>query len=197
MDKSFAAAQLDPYAERITTGIAYLGGLLLLPLLFAYLANLRWGGLLIPSAVALLLAIFLLLTYANQPRNYRIIERNLVIQRRLLPAIKIPLKNITGVSFASALADMPRKGVRFAFNPGVFGYQGPFYLDPFGQAFLLATHREKLVALARYPATSLIISPDNPRTFVAILTEYLEELHEEQGTTEQVPDTVPRRKSAV
>ncbi|NJK78430.1 MAG: hypothetical protein HC914_00305 [Chloroflexaceae bacterium] len=96
MDKSFAAAQLDPYAERITTGIAYLGGLLLLPLLFAYLANLRWGGLLIPSAVALLLAIFLLLTYANQPRNYRIIERDLVIQRRLLPAIKIPLKILPG-----------------------------------------------------------------------------------------------------
>lgn len=169
----FRAAPLDTYAEQVTTGVAYLGGILLLPLLFAYLSNLRWSGLVIPTAVALLLALFLLLTYLAQPTRYSIEGEHLVVRQRLLPALRVPLKTITGVSFVPQLAGMPRHGIRFGFNPGVHGYQGPFYLEDFGRVFMLATHRERLVALARYPADPLIISPANPRDFVQTIRSHM------------------------
>ncbi len=167
----FEIAPLDSYAERITIGIAYLGGLLTLPLLFAYLSNLRWGGLLIPTAVAVSIALFLLLAYAAQPLAYIVEDDRLRIQRRWWRTLDIPFTRITGVSLAPALAGMPRAGLRFAFNPGVFGYQGPFRLDPYGEAFFLATNRERLVAVARQRTTSLIISPARPRAFMETLND--------------------------
>lgn len=167
----FEVAPLDSYAVRITHGLAYLGGLLMLPLLFAYLSNLRWGGLLTPVALALPLALFLLLAYAIQPVEYIVEAERLVVRRRWFRALKIPLDRITGVSMASALADVPRRGLRFAFNPGVFGYQGPFRLAPYGETFFLATNRERLVALARVTAPPLILSPARPRDFIDALNE--------------------------
>jgi hypothetical protein len=181
---SFFAAPLDSYATRITSGVAYLGGLLMLPLLFAYLSNLRWAGLLIPVALAVSLALFLVLAYAGQPLAYHIEEKQLVIQRRWLRALKIPLRQISGVSLASTLANVPQKGLRFAFNPGVFGYQGPFYLAPYGRAFFLATSREQLVAIARLSAPSLIISPARPQAFLDTLRETLTERGDEQRQAE-------------
>nr|WP_254151133.1 PH domain-containing protein [Candidatus Chloroploca mongolica] len=154
---------------RVTTGLAYLGGLLVLPLLFAYLANMRWDGLLIPVALALAIAVFLLLTYAVQPRRYEITATELVVRRRLMPALRIPLKLVIGVSLASDLADVPRRGLRFAFNAGIFGYQGPFRLAPYGEVFFLATNRERLVAVARDQRTTMILSPERPRAFVEAL----------------------------
>ena len=168
---SFPAAPLDAYTARITTGLAYLGGLLTLPLLFAYLANLRWAALAIPSLVALPLAMFLLLAYAQQPTEYRIDDDALLVRRRRWRALRVPLADISGASLAPALADVPRRGLRFAFNPGIFGYQGPFQLDPLGRGFFLATNRERLVAIGRHTAVSLIISPANQRGFVEALNE--------------------------
>ncbi|MBP1467713.1 hypothetical protein EYB53_018505 [Candidatus Chloroploca sp. M-50] len=165
----FLVAPLDAYALRVTTGLAYLGGLLVLPLLFAYLANMRWDGLLIPVALALAIAVFLLLTYAVQPRRYEITATELVVRRRLMPALRIPLKLVIGVSLASDLADVPRRGLRFAFNAGIFGYQGPFRLAPYGEVFFLATNRERLVAVARDQRTTMILSPERPRAFVEAL----------------------------
>lgn len=168
---SFSAAPLDRYAIRVTVGVAYLGGLLMLPLLFAYLSNLRWGGLLIPSALALPLAIFLLLAYAFQPVSYVLEPDALTIRRRWARNLRVPYDQISGVSVAATLADMPRYGLRFAFNPGIFGYQGPFRLDPYGQAFFLATNRERLVAIARQSTLPLIVSPERPREFVARIND--------------------------
>lgn len=167
----FDVAPLDTYAERITIGVAYLGGLLTLPLFFAYLSNLRWGGLLIPLALAVPIALFLLLAYAAQPTRYTVESDKLVVQRRWMRALKIPFTSITGVSAVPELAGMPRVGLRFAFNPGLFGYQGPFRLAPYGEAFLLATNRERLVAIAREAAVPLIISPARPRAFMETLNE--------------------------
>ena len=164
-------APLDAYARRLTAGLAYLGGLLMLPLLFAYLANLRWEGLIVPVALALAVAIFLLLTYSVQPRRYEIDAKHLVIRRRWLPALRVPLTLVTGASLASHLADVPRRGVRFAFNAGIFGYQGPFRLAPFGEVFFLATNLERLVSVGREGRPPLILSPARPRAFVEALNE--------------------------
>lgn len=167
----FEAAPLDQYAARITTGVAYVGGLLLLPLLFAYLSNTRWAGLLVPSALALPLAVFMLLCYAQQPAGYTIEKDAIVVRRRWWRRLRIPLADIRAVSFAPSMADIPRYGLRFAFNAGIFGYQGPFRLEPFGRIFFLATNRQRLVAIDRYSTTPLLISPANPRAFVDALNE--------------------------
>jgi len=167
----FTPAPLDDYAAKVTYGLAYLGGLLVLPQFFAYLANLRWNGLQVPLGLAAALACYLLLSYAFQPRAYRIDADALVIERRWVPALTIPFDQISGVSLARGLADMPRFGLRFAFNPGVFGYQGPFRLDPYGKVVFFATNRQRLVAIARYDASVLLISPDRPRDFINALNE--------------------------
>ncbi len=163
--QAFPAAPLDPYARRLTSGLAYLGGLLMLPLLFAYLANLRWEGLLIPVALAVAVAGFLLLCYAFQAQGYTITADDLLIHRRLWRPLRVPLAQISGISPATALADVPRRGLRFAFNAGIFGYQGPFRLAPYGEVFFLATNRTCLVAVARQERTALILSPASPRSF--------------------------------
>ncbi len=168
----FEVAPLDAYARRLTAGLAYLGGLLMLPLLFAYLANLRWEGLIVPVALALAVAMFLLLTYGAQPRRYEIDAKHLVVRRRWLPALRVPMTIITGASLASHLADAPRRGVRFAFNAGIFGYQGPFRLAPFGEVFFLATNLERRTAVGREGRPSLILSPARPRAFVEALNEW-------------------------
>jgi hypothetical protein len=185
----FDAAPLDPYALRVTTGLAYLGGLLLLPLLFAYLANLRWDGLLVPVALAIALALFLLLSYAFQPQAYELSSEHLIVRRRLWRALRLPLSEISAASPATNLADVPRRGLRFAFNAGIFGYQGPFHLDPYGQVFFIATNTSRLVALARQGRTALIVSPDRPRAFIETLNtlrtqQALEELDTEEGKPE-------------
>lgn len=169
--KSFEAAPLDSYAERITTGIALFGGVLMLPALFWFLSGIHFDGVVIPVAMAVALAGWLLLNYAVQPTVYEIEAGVLVIRRRLVFAMRIPFDRITGVSVASALADVPRFGLRRSFNAGVFGYQGPFQLDPYGAVFFVATNRERLVAVACVSGPPLLLSPARPREFVDALRE--------------------------
>jgi hypothetical protein len=141
-------------------------------MLFAYLANLRWEGLLVPIALAVVLALFLLLCYAFQPRAYELSNDQLIVRRRLWRALHLPLSQISGASVATGMADLPRYGLRFAFNAGIFGYQGPFRLDPYGEVFFIATNRLRLVSVARHQARSpLILSPERPQAFVTALNE--------------------------
>src|SRR5215210_1348812 len=113
---AYPAARLDPYAERITSGIAMLGGVLMLPTLFLYLSGFLLTGVgvtgaLITAAVAVALAAWLVLNYAVQPTSYVIESDRLLIRRRWARAIPLPFKQITGVSTAAALADVPRFGL--------------------------------------------------------------------------------------
>lgn len=175
---SFNAAPLDPYAERITTGIATLGGLLLLPALFLFLSGFLLDGVaitgvIITVAVALALEVWLVLNYAVQPASYSFDDERLVVKRRWARAMTVPFKEVVGVSPAAALADVPRFGLRRSFNAGVFGYQGPFQLERYGMVFFVATNRERLVAVARHDRPPLILSPDRPRDFVETLREAL------------------------
>ncbi|HMO60364.1 MAG TPA: PH domain-containing protein [Roseiflexaceae bacterium] len=174
----FIAAPLDRYAERITSGIALLGGVLMLPALFLYLSGLLFSGVALPGlvisvAVAVTLGAWLLLNYAVQPTLYRIEADQLLIRRRWARPMPIPYRSMLGVSPAPALADVPRFGLRRSFNAGVFGYQGPFTLAPYGGVFFIATNRERLVAVARSNQLPLIISPARPREFVDALREAL------------------------
>jgi hypothetical protein len=175
---SFETAPLDSYAERITTGIAMLGGLLLLPALFLFLSGflidgIAITGVVITVAVALALEVWLVLNYVVQPTSYTIEGERLLVKRRWARALPVPFKKITGVSTAAGLADVPRFGLRRSFNAGVFGYQGPFELERYGRVFFSATNRERLVAIGRDTGAPLIISPARPRDFVEALREAL------------------------
>ena len=172
----FEAAALDSYAERITTGIAMVGGVLMLPALFWYLSGmLNYGiavpGIVISAAIGVALAVWLTLNYAILPRGYELQGETLFVRRRWARAIRIPLRDILGVSGAPALADVPRRGLRQSFNAGVFGYHGPFQLEDYGKVFFAATDRERLVAIARRDRLTLIISPRRPRDFTEALRE--------------------------
>jgi hypothetical protein len=180
---TYEVAPLDSYAERITTGIAMLGGLITLPALFLYLSGMLLTGVavtgvVITLAVALALVVWLVLNYAVQPAAYAIESDRLMIKRRWARAIPVPFKQIAGVSSAAALAEVPRFGLRRSFNAGVFGYQGPFKLERYGAVFFIATNRERLVAVARHDRTPLILSPARPRDFVEVLREALAQLPE-------------------
>ena len=102
-----------------------------------------------------------------------------MVQRRWLRALKVPFSKIMGVSPGSSLAAgwpawpprRSRPSSAALYNPGVFGYQGPFHLAPYGEAFFLATNRERLVAIARQAAVPLIVSPIRPRAFIEKLEE--------------------------
>jgi hypothetical protein len=180
---SYPAAPLDQYAERITTGIAMLGGVLMLPALFLYLSGFLLTGVgvtgaVVTAAVALALAVWLVLNYAVQPTSYAIEAERVLIRRRWARDMPVPFKEIAAVSTAAALADVPRFGLRRSFNAGVYGYHGPFQLDPYGAVFFVATNRERLVAVARRAAPPLILSPERPREFVEALREALIKLPE-------------------
>jgi len=180
---SYPVAPLDAYAERITSGIAMLGGVLMLPILFLYLSGFLLTGVgvtgaVITAAVALALAVWLVLNYAVQPTSYEIQAERVLIRRRWARAMPLPFKDIIGVSTAAALADVPRFGLRRSFNAGVYGYQGPFRLDPYGAVFFMATNRERLVAIARRDRTPLLISPARPHEFVEALRTALMKLPE-------------------
>jgi hypothetical protein len=167
--QTFIVADLDPYARQVTSGVAYLGGLLALPLLFAYLAGLRWDGLTVPTALALALAVFLFFSYAGQARRLRIEAQQLVIERAVGPAIRLPYREISAVTAVAGMDDLMKRGTRWRFNAGVFGYQGPFSLAPYGRLNMLATDLTRLVAIARPGLPPLLISPQAPRAFVEAL----------------------------
>jgi hypothetical protein len=174
----FPAAMLDQYAERISTGIAMLGGVLMLPALFWYLSGIAvalgiLSGILVCVGLALAMAVWLLLGYAAQPVSYRIAKEHLIIKRRWLRSLKTPLKDIAGVAPTGAFTDASRRGVRRALNFGVFGYHGRFQLAPYGQVYLAASNLAKIVAIARPNQPPLLISPDQPRALVDALREVL------------------------
>jgi hypothetical protein len=172
----FEVATFDRYSERITTGIAMVGGVLMLPTLFWYLSGILIYGIAVPgivisSATGVAMAVWLALNYAVQPTSYLINGDTLIIRRRWVGAMRVPISEILGVSPAPALVDVPRRGLRQSFNAGVFGYHGPFQLEHFGRVFMLATDRERLVALARKDRLTLIVSPARPRDFIEAVRE--------------------------
>lgn len=174
--QTFNAAALDSYAERITTGIALLGGVLMLPALFSFISGVRAGAVVAAVGVAAALAAFLFLCYAVQPTRYELAADTLIIRRRLWRRMVIPYKDVLGISEAAAMAGLPSFGLRRAFNAGVFGYGGPFDLDPYGRVFLVATNREKMVAIARVGTPPLLLSPARPKAFVEATREAVAQL---------------------
>ncbi len=175
-DQRFEAAALDQYARQVTMGVALLGGVLLLPVLFLYLSGLLLRGVgttgaLLAAGIALALLLWLLLSYAAAAQRYTIGADTLVIKRRWLRAIRVPLASVVAVMPTTQLAgdNVRALGVRRVLNFGVFGYAGRITLEPYGGAYFCATNRGRLVVVARVQQQALLLSPERPQMFVEAL----------------------------
>lgn len=169
-------APLDPISQRLTQGFVLVGGISTLPALFLALSGLlrypiAFYGALVCAAVAAAFLTFLGLTWAGMPVQLRIDEDAVVVERRWQRAVRIAFSDIEAITVLPVATDM--KATRFAFNAGVFGYQGPFVSDRYGRFFAYATDREKTVAIARRNASMLVVSPMLPFAFVGAVREAL------------------------
>jgi len=169
-------AALDARSQRLTQGFVLVGGISTLPALFLALSGLlrypvAFYGAVVCAAVAAAFLTFLVLTWAGMPLQLRIDADAVVIVRRWHRHVRIPFSDIEAVTALPVATDM--HATRFAFNAGVFGYQGPFVSERYGRFFAYATDREKTVAIARRNAQMLVVSPLLPFAFVGALREAL------------------------
>ena len=139
-------APLDPSSQRLTQGFVLVGGISTLPALFLALSGLlrypvAFYGALLCAAVAAAFLTFLVLTWAGMPLQLQIDADAVVVVRRWHRQVRIPFSDIEAVTVLPVATDM--KATRFAFNAGVFGYQGPFVSERYGRFFAYATDREK------------------------------------------------------
>jgi hypothetical protein len=163
-------APLDAISQRLTQGFVLVGGISTLPALFLALSGLlmypiAFYGAVICAAVAAGFLTFLVLSWAGMAIQIRIETDACVIERRWQRPVRIPFDTIEAVTVLPVSIDM--RATRFAFNSGVFGYQGPFISERYGRFFAYATDRDKTVA------PMLIVSPLLPFAFVGALREAL------------------------
>lgn len=169
-------APLDAVSQRLTQGFVLVGGISTLPALFLALSGLlmypiAFYGAVICAAVAAGFLTFLVLSWAGMTTQIRIETDACIIERRWQRPVRIPFDTIEAVTVLPVSIDM--RATRFAFNSGVFGYQGPFISERYGRFFAYATDRDKTVAIARRGAPMLIVSPLLPFAFVGALREAL------------------------
>ena len=169
-------APLDAISQRLTQGFVLVGGISTLPALFLALSGLlmhpiAFYGAVICAAVAAGFLTFLVLSWAGMATQIRIETDACIIERRWQRPVRIPFDSIEAVTVLPVSIDM--RATRFAFNAGVFGYQGPFISERYGRFFAYATDRDKTVAIAQRGAPMLILSPLLPFAFVGALREAL------------------------
>jgi hypothetical protein len=169
-------APLDTISQRLTQGFVLVGGISTLPALFLALSGLlmypiAFYGAVVCAAVAAGFLTFLVLSWAGMAIQIQIETDACVIERRWQRPVRIPFDTIEAVTVLPVSIDM--RATRFAFNSGVFGYQGPFISERYGRFFAYATDRDKTVAIARRGAPMLIVSPLLPFAFVGALREAL------------------------
>lgn len=170
----FDCAPIDTYAQRITQGFIFVGGMLTLPGLFLALSGLlnsqvAYYGAIISGTVA---AIFLLVvgfSWAGMPLSLEIHADQLVIKRRWWRTIRVPYRTIEAVTILNVTTDLQRSAR--AFNAGVFGYQGTFMSERYGRLFCLVTDRDRTISIARQLAPIVVVSPYQPSAFLAALRE--------------------------
>lgn len=172
----FDCAPIDSYAQRITQGFVFVGGVLTLPGLFLALSGLltyqiAYYGAVVSGAVAASLLVFVWLSWAGMPMSLTLDTNQLIIKRRWWRAIHVPYTAIEAATILNVATDLQRSAR--AFNAGVFGYQGPFISSRYGKLFCMVTDRDRSIAIARHNAAILLVSPHQPSAFLAALREML------------------------
>jgi hypothetical protein len=170
----FDCAPIDTYAQRITQGFIFVGGVLTLPGLFLALSGLlsspiAYYGAIISGIVAAIFLVFVWWSWAGMPLSLEIHADQLIIKRRWWRAIRVPYRTIEAVTILNVASDLQRSAR--AVNAGLFGYQGSFVSARYGRLFCMVTDRDSTIAVARHLAPILIVSPYQPSAFLATLRE--------------------------
>lgn len=115
-------------------------------------------AILLPPAIFVLSALFAI-------RGYQVDRDSLLILR---PAwhTRIPLQGLTAVEVDP---EAMRGSVRLFGNGGLFGFIGLFRNSKLGRYRVFATDTARAVVL-RYPERTIVVTPDTPERFAALLS---------------------------
>jgi hypothetical protein len=113
--------------------------------------------------VAVLGALFLLVSYAYSPRGYAIAERAIVV-KRLVGDARIPLDAVREAR--AATPDDFRGCLRLWGNGGLFGYYGLFRTSKLGKSTWYVTSKKRAVIVVT-AAKTVVLSPDDVDGFLA------------------------------
>jgi hypothetical protein len=110
------------------------------------------------------LIIMLVITYGFSPKGYAIQDGQLVILRPF-KVKNYPLEDIQSVT--SVDRDSLKGSLRIFGVGGLFGYYGLFRNSTYGNMIWYATRRDQFVAIERSNGKTIVITPDDPESFVS------------------------------
>jgi len=159
-------ASMDTLTKGLTIGVSIL---LLLSGFVPFLSNnqFQFSELMIPIAVYIMplsLIIILVLTYGYSPKGYAFEDRQLVIYR--------PFQNkfyATEDMLTVSLVDRTelKNSLRVFGVGGLFGYFGLFRNSRYGTMIWYATRRDQFVVIERSNGKTIVLTPDDPISFVS------------------------------
>ncbi len=172
MIERYRAASLDRLAV-IRTALTLLGLLATLVIIF-FLHQL------VPILFVLGVPVLLLpaVAYASTPLGYMLNERELMIDRKALRPVRIPLRTITAVHPLPA-ATMAH-AIRVYGTGGLFGWTGRYQVRGLGAVSMHATSLDRLIVIERRRRRPILISP-------AETTAFLSGLRRQYGIIEVTP----------
>jgi hypothetical protein len=158
MEERFLAAPLDRSAilrsvATLATLLAFLIIVLLIRQILPLITVLAVPILVVPA-----------LAFSAAPIGYRLTETTLIIDRKTLPAIRVPFAQI------AACHPLPRThlagAIRMYGTGGLFGWAGRYRASGLGAFTMHATNLDRLVLVRRRRGKPLVISPVDPVAFI-------------------------------
>ena len=122
--------------------------------------SIRFGLALLPLAIILLCALFVV-------RGYSITNDTLLIAR-LFWKTRVPLSGLQSVKFDP---DATRRSIRTFGNGGFFAFTGYFRNNEVGTYRAFMTDRRRAVLL-RFPDRVIVVSPDRPEEFASAISRH-------------------------
>ena len=119
-----------------------------------------------PIITMIFFLIIYFLAFAFRPIKYEISETQLIV-RRLLLDVKIYRNQIEKVELLDK--EKVSKSIRIFGVGGLFGYYGKFANSRLGNMSWYATRKDKIVLVTTRKNRKIILTPDEPETFVANL----------------------------
>jgi hypothetical protein len=155
----YRAASLDRLAI-IRTAMTLLGLLALLVVIF-FLHQL------VPILFVLGVPVLLLpaAAYASTPLGYMVNEREVIIDRKALRPVRIPLNTITAVHPLPAAA--MAHAIRVYGTGGLFGWSGRYQVRGMGTVSMHATSLDRLILIQRRRRRPILISPAETTSFLS------------------------------
>lgn len=166
-------ASMDTLTKGLTIGVTFI--LLLSGFIPIFSTNeFQFSELIHPSSVYVMpfgLIIILLLTYGFSPKRYGLQDRQLVIYRPFQNKI-YATEDMHSVSIVSK--EEMKGSMRVFGVGGLFGYFGLFRNSRYGTMIWYATRRDQFVVIERSNGRTIILTPDDPNSFVQEINQTIQ-----------------------